>query len=85
MKIDNVNPFLRSTPTSSRDEAPKTGKPSEVESSTASTTRLSQLSSDDSHDIDTARVQEIRDAIREGRLEIRAERIADGLIKSLKE
>ena len=30
-----------------------------------------------------ARVEEIRDAIREGRLEIRAERIADSLIESL--
>lgn len=32
-----------------------------------------------------AKVQEIRDAIREGRMEIRADRIADGLIANLKE
>lgn len=32
-----------------------------------------------------AKVQEIRDAIREGRMEIRTDRIADGLIANLKE
>jgi negative regulator of flagellin synthesis FlgM len=37
---------------------------------------------DAAQDIDMARVNEIRDAISEGRLEIRSDRIADGLIAS---
>lgn len=36
-------------------------------------------------DIDTARVDELREAIREGHFEIRADRIADGLIESARE
>jgi negative regulator of flagellin synthesis FlgM len=36
-------------------------------------------------DIDQANVEAIRQAISEGRLEIRAERIADGLIGSVRE
>ncbi|MGP5310482.1 flagellar biosynthesis anti-sigma factor FlgM [Vreelandella alkaliphila] len=35
--------------------------------------------------MDTAKVEEIREAIREGKLEIRADRIADGLIANLKD
>ena len=48
-------------------------------------TQRSQSSIDSSQDIDMAKVQEIRDAIREGRLEVRADRIADGLIANLKD
>lgn len=40
---------------------------------------------DGSQDIDMARVDELRDAIREGRFEIRADRIADSLIESARE
>ena len=39
----------------------------------------------DARDIDQARVAEIRQAISEGKLEIRPERIADGLIASARE
>lgn len=38
--------------------------------------------SDASQDIDMARVNEIRDAISQGKLEIRSDKIADGLIAS---
>ena len=48
-------------------------------------TQLSQSNIDESQDIDTAKVEEIRDAIREGRLEMRADRIAEGLIANLKD
>ena len=51
----------------------------------ASITRLSQAATDTSQDIDTARVAEIRQAISEGRLEIRADKIADGLIDSVRD
>ncbi len=87
MKIDNVNPMLRSNQAQHRDEAQKItdSKPSEANSSTRSATQLSQMHVDSSQDIDSAKVQEIRDAIREGRLDIRADRIADGLIANLKD
>ncbi|HCE39881.1 MAG: flagellar biosynthesis anti-sigma factor FlgM [Alcanivorax sp.] len=39
----------------------------------------------DGQDIDQARVEEVRQAIAEGRLEIRADRIADGLIQSVRD
>ncbi len=51
----------------------------------ASMTHLSQGANDTRQDIDTLRVEALRDAIREGRLDIRAERIADGLIASVQD
>lgn len=85
MKIDNINPLLRSNQAQQRDDVQKASgpKPLETSSTAKESTQLSQARVDSSHDIDTAKVQEIRDAIREGRLEIRADRIADGLIANL--
>ncbi|UXZ53836.1 flagellar biosynthesis anti-sigma factor FlgM [Halomonas sp. 7T] len=87
MKIDNINPLLRSNQAQQRDDVQKTNeaKPLDTGSATRESTQLSQSSVDSSQDVDTAKVQEIRDAIREGRLEIRADRIADGLIANLNE
>ncbi|WNL38873.1 flagellar biosynthesis anti-sigma factor FlgM [Halomonas sp. PAMB 3264] len=87
MKIDNLNPLLRTNQTQQRDDTQKVGgtQSSPEGSTTRESTRLSQMHMDDSQDIDMARVDDIRDAIREGRLEIRADRIADGLIAQLKE
>ena len=87
MKIDNLNPLLRNTPAQQRDDAQKVSeaKQSETGNTTREATQLSQSSIDSSQDIDMAKVQEIRDAIREGRLEVRADRIADGLIANLKD
>lgn len=42
-------------------------------------------SKSEAQDVDAARVAEIRQAIREGRLEINADKIADGLIASVRE
>lgn len=50
--------------------------------SPAAVTHLSQSISDTSQDIDAARVAELKEAIREGRLQINAEVIADKLIAS---
>ncbi|MCC5881527.1 MAG: flagellar biosynthesis anti-sigma factor FlgM [Halomonas sp.] len=86
MKINNQNPLTRPTPTAPREEAQpvKGATPSgQKDAGPSAATHLSQKATDASRDIDTARVEEIRDAIREGRLEIRAERIADSLIQSL--
>ncbi|MHB0775292.1 flagellar biosynthesis anti-sigma factor FlgM [Halomonas sp. WWR20] len=52
----------------------------------ATVTTLSQAASGDAgQDIDTARVAEIRQAISEGRLDIRSDKIADGLIQSVRD
>lgn len=86
MKINSQNPLPRPAPTSQRDESQpiKGAAPAGGNTPTPSaTTHLSHQAADTSRDIDMARVEEIRDAIREGRLEIRAERIADSLIESL--
>ena len=86
MKINSQNPLTRPTPTTPREEAQPVKGPSQSSQQDAgpsATTHLRQSAADTSRDIDIARVDEIREAIREGRMEIRADRIADGLIASL--
>ncbi len=87
MKIENANPLLRANQAQPREETQKAGGSKPVESGIAAreSTQLSQSRFDETHDIDMAKVQEIRDAIRDGSLEMSAERIADGLIANLKE
>ncbi|MBK5929772.1 flagellar biosynthesis anti-sigma factor FlgM [Halochromatium salexigens] len=48
-------------------------------------THLQRESAATDQDIDLASVEAIREAIREGRLDIRADRIADGLIASVRD
>ena len=88
MKIDNVNNQpLRSNHAQQRDETQKAANSASTTSGAEAkgSTHISTMSADETHDIDSAKVQEIRDAIRDGRLEIRADRIADGLIANLRE
>jgi|TARA_R110000796_G_scaffold90218_1_gene194028 negative regulator of flagellin synthesis FlgM len=87
VKIDNINSLLRSSQAQQRDETQKADSVSPVAPGGAAreSTQLSQSSIDESQDVDTAKVEEIRDAIREGRLEMRADRIAEGLIANLKD
>lgn len=89
MKIDNHNPLIRTGQAPGRDEAQKVkggSQPPETRGNEpAARTHLSLGATDASQDIDTARVAEIREAIKEGRLEINAEHIADGLIASVRE
>lgn len=88
MKIDNPNPLLRPGQTPPREPAQKVDGPARADQQTTAsgaTTHLSAAATDDSQDIDGARVEEIREAIRDGRLEVRAERIADGLIDSVRD
>nr|WP_246392836.1 flagellar biosynthesis anti-sigma factor FlgM [Halomonas organivorans] len=63
-------------------EAPTAGQDAPE---SATMTHLRQAGTDASRDIDTARVAELREAIREGHLEINPERIADGLIASVQD
>jgi len=46
-------------------------------------THLSSAAQDASQDIDMARVEELRQAIRDGSLSMNADKIAEGLLKSL--
>lgn len=87
MKIDNINSLLRSNQVQQRDETQKASSvtPATSEGSARESTQLSQSSIDETQDIDTAKVEEIRNAIREGRLEMHADRIAEGLIANLKD
>ncbi|MFP4137033.1 MAG: flagellar biosynthesis anti-sigma factor FlgM [Halomonas sp.] len=89
MKIDNQHPNLtQQTQVDSRQEAQRVKGPREgkqEDAGPASETHLSQPAADTRQDIDSARVEEVREAIREGKFDIRAERIADGLIASVQE
>ncbi|HEX5678741.1 MAG TPA: flagellar biosynthesis anti-sigma factor FlgM [Alcanivorax sp.] len=88
MKIDNISPLTQPGTVNQgkggdkvSTEAPKQGDAANA----GEVTHLRQPSTDSGQDIDTARVDEIRQAISEGRLEIRADKIADGLIASVRD
>ncbi|WP_404298408.1 flagellar biosynthesis anti-sigma factor FlgM [Halomonas sp.] len=88
MKIDNHNPLIRTGQTQARDDAQKVkgaGQPTSRNAEPAAKTHLSHDAANTSQDIDVARVAEIREAIRDGRLEIHADRIADGLLDNVRE
>ncbi|WP_275287388.1 flagellar biosynthesis anti-sigma factor FlgM [Halomonas elongata] len=87
MKVDNHQP-LRPDQTTQGEPARKaqdTPPAQHASDDPATMTHLRHAGTDTSQDIDAARVDELRDAIREGRLEIRPERIADGLIASVQD
>ena len=88
MNIDKLSSMLPVSQPESR------GGPQKVERTDATgkagaegstETRLSQGATDTAQDIDSARVEELKGAIREGRLDIRTDRIADGLIDSVQD
>lgn len=86
MKIDNISQLPTAQTVGERKNSDGTtaaGEAPAVESSNIS--QLRRPAADDGRDIDSARVAEIRQAIAEGRLEIRADKIADGLIDSVRE
>ena len=84
MKIDNSTPVSRPLQTEQGKAAGRaTGGPGAA-AQPAAIAHISQAATDTSRDIDPTRVDEIRQAISEGRLEIHADKIADNLITSLK-
>ncbi|SFT56168.1 flagellar biosynthesis anti-sigma factor FlgM [Halomonas saccharevitans] len=88
MKIDNHHSLPRAGQAEPRDGSRKAqGADSALrqDAGPSATTHLSQSATDAGQDIDTARVEELRKAIREGKLDVRAERIADGLIASVRD
>ncbi len=84
MKIDPTNNPQRLAVTELRD-VKKSAEPKQSDAPGASARFQPSGAGDASQDIDTARVNEIRQAIGEGRLDIRADRIADGIIASARE
>ncbi|SFH45434.1 flagellar biosynthesis anti-sigma factor FlgM [Modicisalibacter xianhensis] len=86
MKIDSSQP-LNPIAQGETGKKPQADAAESVKSKTqpATVTHLSDSAKDASQDVDAARVAEIRQAISEGRLDIRAERIADGLIDSVRD
>ncbi|WP_417331070.1 flagellar biosynthesis anti-sigma factor FlgM [Halomonas cupida] len=88
MKIDSQTPLTRPSPADATREARAVEGGASVDNTAASPSSMTHLSSginDSRQDVDMQRVAEIRDAIREGRLEINPERIADGLIESVRD
>lgn len=84
MKIDSTNNPQRLAAGELRD-IKKTAGP-QPNSAPATSARFQPSNAQDtSQDIDTARVNEIRQAISEGRLDIRADKIADAIIASARE
>ena len=87
MKIDSTQAPLRPTTTESKDAGSRVQAGQDpVRSETPSTvTHLSSSERGSSSEVNAARVAELRQAIIDGRLEINPERIADGLIASVRE
>ncbi len=87
MKIDNSSPITRLIQGEQGKPADKTvgtATGSSSQASPATITHLSQLAQNPAQDIDLSRVEEVRTAIREGKLELSPEKIADGLIDSVR-
>ncbi|WP_205742734.1 flagellar biosynthesis anti-sigma factor FlgM [Onishia niordana] len=88
MKIDSSQSLIRlqssDQPTSAK-TAPAGNAQTSAAPNSASVAHLNQGNQNASGDIDTARVEELRLAISEGRMEIDANKIADGLIASVQD
>ncbi|MFU8783863.1 flagellar biosynthesis anti-sigma factor FlgM [Aliidiomarina sp.] len=88
MKINGMQPL----PVSNQHEQSKTSSKSSAAATSqtpaagpAAVTHFSQALENTSQDIDMARVDELKQAIRDGKLDIRADKIADSLIDSVRE
>nr|WP_281504580.1 flagellar biosynthesis anti-sigma factor FlgM [Chromohalobacter sarecensis] len=88
VKISNLHPPTQASQSEQSDAAQRTprGGDTAQAGSPASITTLSQSNeADTSQDIDTARVDEIRQAISDGQMELDTGKIADGLIDSVRD
>lgn len=85
MKIDSSPLITRLTPTDGKDPISRGRHTSNTHESTPAGGARANVQTDTSQDINEARVAEIRQAISEGKLTLNAERIADGLINSVRE
>ncbi|WP_110665452.1 flagellar biosynthesis anti-sigma factor FlgM [Salinicola halophilus] len=81
MKIDHTQSLTRPTSNENVESRKNAATAKNAEPQPSSTTTLSQIDrQNDTGDIDTARVNEIRQAIADGRFELDTSKIADGLI-----
>lgn len=88
MKIDDISPLPGPRPLDpgqARDRVETNGTRAPAAERGAGQVTHLRPAGDGGQDIDAARVEELRQAISEGRLEIRAERIADRLIEGLRD
>nr|WP_248287634.1 MULTISPECIES: flagellar biosynthesis anti-sigma factor FlgM [Chromohalobacter] len=88
VKISNLHPPTQASQSEKSDAAQRTPRNGDTAQtgSPASITTLSQGNeTDTSQDIDAARVDEIRQAISDGQLELDTGKIADGLIDSVRD
>ena len=88
MNIDKLSSLLPVSQPESRDGAQKAERavPAGQQTPEGSTeTQLSRGATDTAQDIDNVRVEELRNAIRDGQLEVRTDQIADGLISSVED
>ncbi|TNE80094.1 MAG: flagellar biosynthesis anti-sigma factor FlgM [Gammaproteobacteria bacterium] len=89
MKITNNPPLTplqqmeQGKGASVKESGAKGGTP--ASSTSGSVAHLSQRLNDSSQDIDTVKIDQIRQAIADGKLEINSEKIADRLIESLRD
>lgn len=88
MNVDHIGSSLRPDTLQPRDQVsrPPPGQaesPATTEPKTDNSLTLSQQGVDTSQDLDQARVDEIRDAIGNGQLDIDPEQIASGLLAEL--
>ena len=86
MKINNATPpdGLRQVERNNKVAAPTRAAQTEQSKQQAPTSGLQTASVSDSQDIDMARVNEIREAIKDGRLEIHSDKISESLIHSIR-
>ncbi|MFP1679525.1 flagellar biosynthesis anti-sigma factor FlgM [Alloalcanivorax sp. C16-2] len=86
MKIDNISHLYPSNTVNQGKAGERVGSDGQRPDATeAGEVAHLRAPAGDGQDIDRARVEEVRQAIAEGRLEIRADRIADGLIQSVRD
>lgn len=88
MKIDTLNSSLPPAPAAGKTKAPAaraSEKPAAADAEVTLSAASSSLATAASDAASTARVQEIRQAIADGRFQINAGAIADGLIESARE
>lgn len=84
MKVNGIN----STPMAGQTEqqkSPQKGQSKEAGASQSAVTHLSQAVQDTSKDINASRVAEIQEAIRNGELQVDADKIAAGLLQNVSE
>ena len=86
MKINNASPPIPIKPTgqggsSARTQEPAANTPA---GSTSSVGHANAALMDTTHDIDNLRLEEVKQAILDGKLEIDAGKIAEGLLANLK-